>query len=118
MLLAFLVIPLVAGAISPCFDAISVLQIILPVAFILCSIDVGIYSVPVGLIVLPLTVKDVTVDMPELPLTMSLVVDPFAFIACTVWPDLDAVAVADIPLPLAFIDCPILEPVLLSILKG
>jgi hypothetical protein len=118
MLLAFFVIPLIAGAISPCFYAISVLQIILPVAFILSSIDVGIYSVPVGLIVLPLTVKDVTVDMPELPLTMSLVVDPFAFIACTVWPHLDAVAVAHVSLPLAFIDGPILEPVLLSILKG
>jgi hypothetical protein len=118
MFLAFFVIPLVAGSISPGLYAITVLQIIFPVAFIFSSIDVGVDSVPVGLIVLPLPIKDVTIDMPELALSMSLVVDPFALIACSIWPHLDAVTVADIPLPLAFIDGTILESVLLSILKG
>jgi hypothetical protein len=117
MLLAFLVITLVAGPISPCLYAISVLEIIFPMAFIFSSIDVGIDSVPVGLIILPLPIKDVTIYMPELPLTMSLVVDPFALITCAIWPHLDAVAVADIPLPLAFVDSTILESVLLSIFK-
>ena len=118
MFLAFLVIPLVAGSISPCLYAITVLQIIFPVAFVFSSIDVGIDSLPIGLVVLPLPIKDVTIDMPELALTMSLVVDPFTLIACTIWPHLDAVAVAYIPLPLAFVDGTILESVLLSILKG
>ena len=88
------------------------LQIILPVALILCTIRVGINSVTVCLIVTPLALILVAVHVPERPLTMCLVIPPVAFVSGAILPDLFAPAVSVLALPLPSVFRTIFENVL------
>ena len=82
--------------------------------FILGSVYMSVDSVAVGLIILPLSVKDVTVDVPELSFTMRFVVLPLTFVASSIRPNLDTPPMPHGPSPLALVDCPVLKPVLIT----
>jgi hypothetical protein len=49
-------------------------------------------TITVCFIILPLTFEDITVNMPKLSFSTSLVVPPVTFIAGTIRPNLDTVA--------------------------
>ena len=85
--------------------------------FVLRAIYVCIDTVPVSLVVLPLSVEDVTIYVPELALPMSFVVYPLPLVACAIWPDLDPVTMTNSSLPLALVYRSVLKLVLLSELK-
>ena len=116
MLLPLLIVPLVLRPVCPCLYPVPVLQIVPPVPLVLRAIDMRVYPVPVRLVVLPLPIEHVAVHMPELPFTMSLVVHPFALVSSSIWPHLGTAAVTDGALPLAFIDCAVLEFIVISVL--
>jgi hypothetical protein len=67
---------------------------------------------------LPLSVEDVAVHVPELPLSMGFVVLPVSFVASSVRPDLNAKAMPHIALPLSLVNCSVLKPKLFAILQG
>jgi hypothetical protein len=50
-------------------------------------------AISVCFVILPLTFEDITINMPKLSLSASLVVSPIAFVSSTVWPHLNTVAV-------------------------
>jgi hypothetical protein len=81
------------------------LEIIPPIALILRSIGVCVDAVPVGLILLPLTIEHVTVDVVETAFPMCLVVEPLSLVASTVLPCLRTRSIAVGASPFAFIDC-------------
>jgi hypothetical protein len=117
MLLALLVITLVSRSISPSLNAVSVLEIIFPMTFILSPIDVCVDAVPIRFVILPLAVKYIAVNMPKLAFSVSLIVYPFSLIPGAIGPDLYTVTVADCALPLTLVNSPILELVLFSVLQ-
>jgi hypothetical protein len=66
-------------------------------------------SVSVGLIILPLPLKDVSIDMPEFTLATSLIETPISFVTSAIGPNLNSVTVLHVPEPLPFINGPILK---------
>lgn len=92
------------------------LEIVAPVPFILGAVYVGVYPVTVGLIILPFSVKDISVHVPELALAVGLVVFPRSLIARAIWPHLDPAAMANRALPLALVHRSVLEAILISVL--
>ena len=77
------------------------LQVIHPLAFVSRPIHMNVDSLPVGLIVNPVALVDISVDMSELAEAMRPVVLPVTFVAGTVLPNLLAVAVSEPTDPLA-----------------
>ena len=118
MLHAFFVASFVATAVLPAFHTLAILQIVLPVAFVLGAIHVNVNSVSVGLVVLPFAFVDVAVGMPELSATVSLVFPPFTFVLGIVWPDLHSWSVPHLVLKISFINCSVFEGKFLNELQA
>jgi hypothetical protein len=54
---------IVLGTVRPNFHALTVLQIVLPLALVLRPGRVNVGSEPIGHIVVPIAIVDVTIDM-------------------------------------------------------
>jgi hypothetical protein len=74
-------------------------------------------TVTVGLIILPFSIKHITVNVPEFSYSMSFVILPLSFIPSTVWPDLDTPTMTDLTTPLSFINSSIFESIFISKLE-
>lgn len=103
MLFSFLVITLIFRAICPCFYTPSILQVILPIAFILGPVLMSIHAITISFIIFPFAVKNVSINMPKFTLSMSLVFSPLAFITSTIRPYLNTVPISHFVEPLSFI---------------
>ena len=69
----------------------------------------GVNSVSVSLVILPFTIEYVSVYMPELALSMCLVVLPLTLVPSTIRPNLDPTAVSNRTPPLSFVDGTVFE---------
>lgn len=96
MFLASAVISLIPGAILPGFDTVTLLEVLLPLSFIACTVEMDIDTVAISLIVDPLPVEYIAIDMMELAFTMCFVVFPISFILGAIGPGLNAVPVTHI----------------------
>jgi hypothetical protein len=92
MLHTILVSTNVFGSIYPFFFAVTLLDIIHEVSFVLASVDMSILSIPVGHIILEFSFIYITFRMPKCALSVSFVEEPFALIMCTISPILHSIA--------------------------
>lgn len=106
---ALAVSSLVVASVLPALDALTILQVVLPVSLVLGTIDVHVDSVAVGLVILPLTVINVAVGVPELAAAISFVHAPLTLVLGVIGPDLDAGTVAHVIEQIAAINGTILE---------
>lgn len=104
MLFPFKVLPIVLGTVRPCFDSLSMLLVIEPLANIGGPVGMGVGAVAVSLIVPPLPLVDVSVGVDELSEAVSLVLLPLALILRSIGPHLMSVAVLHSIQPLASVD--------------
>jgi hypothetical protein len=109
MLHALFVSSFITATVLPALHSLAILKIILPVAFVLGSIDVNVDAEAIGFIVFPLTLIDVTVSVPEFSTAVCLVFAPFSFILGVIWPDLDTWAVTHFVVEVALVNSTILE---------
>ena len=109
VLLSHEVVSLVARAVGPNFLAWPVLHITLPVAFIPRAIHVGVNTVSIGLVIEPLTLKHITIYVPEFAPTTGLIVPPKALVAGTIGPDLYPKSMLHVSKPLPFVHGSIFE---------
>ena len=95
--------------IAPCFLALPVLVIILPISFVLSVGCVYKHSVPVGLIIHPLPFINIAISMRHSAPAVRFVSSPHAFVFRTVWPKLDAhtVSFTCMFVPLSFVKFPV-----------
>ena len=105
MLLACHVLAFVSRAISPGFDALTVLEVVSPVPLVGGSIDMEVDTIAVGLIVDPFTVVYISVYVDELALSVGSVVLPLSSILCTIWPLLNSVPISESSDPFSIISC-------------
>lgn len=117
MLLALMIATFVFRVIGPDLLAFTVLQIVLPLAFVAGTVLVHVDAPAIRLIVEPLSLEDITVDVPEFAVTTGLVKTPVALVLGTVFPDLHAVAVLHIAEPVTSIGGAILKVDLSTLLK-
>lgn len=89
---ALLEVAIIPRTISPAFDSLAVIKVVLPSPdeLLLASIRHKLAE-PVGLVVLPVTFIDVPIRAPELAFAVGLVVEPLAFILGLVVPYLNTV---------------------------
>ena len=79
MLLTLKVVPFILRVIRPCLNPITMLQIVLPIPFILGSVLVGIHAFSICLVERPLALVDVLVGVLKSSLSVGFVVLPEAF---------------------------------------
>lgn len=118
MLAAECVVALVARLVRPSLHTLAVLEIVLPHAFILSSVDVLVDTRTICLVVCPVTIIDITIYMGELSLTVSAILTPFSLIPGSIRPHLDAPAVSETAFPLSCIDRTCLELISWPVLTG
>ena len=97
------VIALISRLVRPRFNTPTVLQVILPLAFILCTVHVLVDTRAIGLIVCPVAIINIAVHMDKFTLTMCSILTPLTSINSTVRPNLFAKPVAESTSPLAII---------------
>jgi len=111
------IITFIARFVSPSLNAKSMLQIILPHAFVLSSIHMFVDSAAVCLVVGPVAIVDVSIDMNETTFTVSSVFTPFATVLGSITPCLLAETVTESTLPLASVNCTSLESISWALLS-
>lgn len=80
------------------------LQVILPLAFILGAIDVLVDSWAIGFVIRPETIIDVSVDMDELTFAVGSVFPPLSDILGAIRPRLFTKSISEAALPLASVN--------------
>ena len=85
------------------------LQVVFPVALVPGSVHVDINTIAVGLVIIPLALKDVAINVPELALAACLVEPPIPFVAGTIRPDLHTIAMLHVAKPLPLVHSSVLE---------
>jgi hypothetical protein len=78
-----------------------VLQVILPLSFILSSVNMLVNTIAVGFVICPEAVVDVSIYMDELSLTMGSVLSPLTNVLSTVWPLLLSKSISKATFPLS-----------------
>jgi hypothetical protein len=114
MLHALFVSTFITAAVLPALHSLAILKVVLPVAFVLGSIDVNVDAEAIGFIIFPLTFIDVTVSVPEFSTPVCLVFAPFALVFGVIWPNLDSWAVTHLVMEVTFVNSTILESELLN----
>merc|ERR1712048_236596 len=107
--LAFFVGTIVARAILPGLHTLTILEVILPVTFVLSAIHVNVDSIAIGFVILPLSIVNVAIGMPEFSFAVSLIFPPFALILGVVGPDLDTRTMSHFILEIALVNSAIFE---------
>ena len=103
MFFASQIVALVDRAISPAFLALTVLEVVEPVAFVASAIDVRVDAVPVGLVIHPVAFINIAVDVRKLSVAVRSIIFPVSFVECAVSPGLLALAVSEATPPFAFV---------------
>lgn len=85
------------------------LQVIFPVALVPGSVHVDIDAIAVGFVIVPLALKHVAINVPELALAACLVEPPIPFVAGTIRPDLHTIAMLHVAKPLPLVHSSVLE---------
>jgi hypothetical protein len=85
------------------------LQVVFPVPLVAGPVHVDIYTIAVGLIIVPLSLEYIAVNVPELALAACFVESPIPLVAGTIRPDLNAIAMLHIAQPLSLIHSAVLE---------
>jgi hypothetical protein len=68
------------------------IEVILPCAYVLLPTLIGHkFAESISLVVLPVTLVDVSIGAPQLTLPIGLVVKPLTFVFCVVLPDLNTI---------------------------
>ena len=95
------VVTLISRLVSPRLYSVSVLQVVLPHAFVLSSIDMFVDTSAIRLIVGPVAIIDVTVDMDESAFAVGPILTPLARVLGPIVPRLltETVTEAALPLP-------------------
>lgn len=108
---ALLVGTVIARAIGPGLDSMSVLFIIVPLSFVISAVCMRVAAISLGFVVNPLTLIDIAICVVQLALSVGFVLAPLTFIARPVWPDLNPVAIAHFVQPLSGVSCSIFQRV-------
>ena len=110
MLLSVLVLSLVASIVGPDLLTVTMLLILEPVALIPGPIRVVVDSIPMGLIILPLTIVDIAVCMDQSASAVGLVSPPVPFIERAIHPDLHTTPILHaLLIPFTLILCSIVK---------
>jgi hypothetical protein len=109
MLHTLFVSTLVSAAILPALHTLAVLEIILPVSFVLGAVDVDIDTISVGFVFFPLSFINVTISMPELSSAVGFVLSPFTLVFGVVRPYLDSWSMSHVVQEVSFVDGSILK---------
>ena len=90
---------------TPSFNTLPMLLIILPVAFILSVVDINEHPVPIGFVVLPTALVDIAICMGHPASSIRLVLLPHAFVLRTIRPELNAysITIAILLVPLSLV---------------
>ena len=86
LLVSHVVLALVLGPAREGLDALPVLVIVPPIAFVASLLLRGINPEAVGFVVHPIAIVNVTTGMVEFPSAACLVVLPGAFVSPRIWP--------------------------------
>ena len=92
------------------------LQVILPHALVLGTINVLVNAATIGLVIGPISVIDISIDMNKATLTMSPILTPFTAIPGSVVPRLLTEAVSEASLPLTCVNSSRLEGIWCTLL--
>lgn len=69
------------------------IEVVLPVTdILLLSLVADKFAKAVSLVILPVTLVNVAVRAPQLPLAVCLIIKPLTFVLCLVLPNLDSVS--------------------------
>jgi len=98
------VVTIKLGAFSPSFDAMSMLQVLFPHAFIARTFDRSIYTIAVSFVVEPIPIIYIAICVEKLPIATRLIELPITFVAGRVRPHHRAFAMAQATFPLALVD--------------
>ena len=79
MLLAFKVGAYIPRLIHPCLNSLSMLEIVFPIALILCSVLVCVYTFAISFVESPFSFEDVFISMLESSLSVGFIVLPETF---------------------------------------
>ena len=112
------VIALISRLVRPRFNTPTVLQVILPLAFILCTVHMLVDTRAIGFIVCPVAIINIAVHMDKFTLTMCSILTPLTSVNSTVRPNLFTKPVAESTSPLAIIAGSRSKYVLWSIFTG
>jgi len=104
MLAAERIVSLVAALIGPSFNSAAMLQIILPLAFVHCAIDMFVNAGTIGFVVGPKPIVDVSVYMNKLAFTMCSVFSPLPNVLRAIRPGLVTRSISEATLPLASVN--------------
>jgi len=96
MFLSFNIVTLVLAVVGPDFFAESMLEVVFPLSFVAGTILMHVNSVAIGLVIEPFSLKNITINVPELAVTAGLIETPVSFILCAIFPNLLSVAVLHI----------------------
>lgn len=107
----------IGTSVCPVLFAHAFLEIIEPVAVILCSILVCVSAITICFVLLPLPLVDVTISMPEFSLAVCFVIVPLAMVAGTIAPLLNARPVSILFVDVALVLRTILEHHIVAIGK-
>ena len=83
----------------------TVLQVILPLAFVLAPVSCPEFTEPICFVTLPVASVNVAVSVAESAFTAGLIFLPLSLITSPITPCHLAFAVSRVPLPLTLIDC-------------
>lgn len=99
----------ITAAIGPYFLTGTMLEVMLPIALVPCSVHVSVNAITISFILEPFALKYITVNVPELPTTACLIELPEAFVACAIRPYLDTEAMLHVAKPLPFVHSAVFE---------
>jgi hypothetical protein len=75
---AILVLSVEIRFICPSLDPLSMLEVVLPLAFVNCPVHVLVKTMAVGLVVHPISFIDVTIYMHKLSFPISFILSPLS----------------------------------------
>jgi len=77
-----------------------------------------ILTMAIGFVILPLTLVDIAIGMPELALTIGFILAPLTLISSAIRPHLDSRSMSHLHIQISFVDSSILKGERLNILQS
>lgn len=100
----------ISAIIDPNFYSVPVLLIIQPLSFIFCSVIMIVSPFPWSLIIQPFSIVNVSINMYEFPLPIGFVVVPISFVPSSIWPNLHPISLSRVPTPTSVINYAVAKP--------
>lgn len=109
MLAAKLILALVLAVIGPSFNALAMLKVVSPFAFVLGTVHMLVGTCAVGLIIRPKAIVHISINMKEFTTAVGFVFAPLSDILGAILPYLDPLAISEAAFPLASVGGPSLK---------